>query len=150
MTNKEAAKVFEKCIELNDRMTFCINEGSPLYNACMKAIELLKAEPCDDAVSRAMVLDLKQTFYDNAGYETEYVDIEDIKALPPVTPKQKTGKWIYETGHFGNDMYDDSWYHIYRCSECGRTVEIDSQQYNKVAEKYPYCHCGAKMEGAIK
>jgi len=42
MTNTEAIEVFEKCIELNDRMTFCINEGSPLYNACQVAIEALK------------------------------------------------------------------------------------------------------------
>jgi hypothetical protein len=48
--------------------------------------------PCDDAISRQAVLDCQQIFYDNAGYKTYYVDIEDIKDLPLVYPQEP--KWI--------------------------------------------------------
>jgi len=57
------------------------------YRHFQMAIKALEQEPCDDAISRKAVLNLKQTFYDNAGYETDYVDIEDIKDLPPVYPQ---------------------------------------------------------------
>ena len=59
-----------------------IKNGTPL-----KKHDTEEQEPCDDCISRRAVLYLKQTFYDNAGYKTDYVDIEDIKELPPVYPK---------------------------------------------------------------
>lgn len=34
---------------------------------------------------------------------------------------------------------------IYYCSECGRYVEDDG--INNPNEFFPYCHCGAKMDG---
>jgi hypothetical protein len=34
---------------------------------------------------------------------------------------------------------------IYYCSECGRYVEYDG--INNPNEFFPYCHCGAKMNG---
>lgn len=62
-----------------------------------------------------------------------------IKALPSVTPKPKTGHWI---------MTDDTnWYDAYfKCSCCGREIGIPYDLRNQVINKYPYCHCGAKME----
>ncbi len=35
---------------------------------------------------------------------------------------------------------------IYYCSECGRHIE-DGSQSQKPQEFFPYCHCGAKMDG---
>lgn len=35
---------------------------------------------------------------------------------------------------------------IFYCSECGRQVEEDSYKPNP-SEQFPYCHCGAKMDG---
>lgn len=32
----------------------------------------------------------------------------------------------------------------YQCSECGRTIMANNQNPNI---KFPYCHCGAKMDG---
>lgn len=49
-----------------------------------------------------------------------------LKQLPPVTPKQRTGKWIKITNT------------LYKCDQCG-AVQL----------KGNYCKdCGAKMEGA--
>ena len=37
------------------------------------------------------------------------------------------------------------------CSECGRKVEgisvEDAINYRKLCGEYPYCHCGARMDG---
>lgn len=39
----------------------------------------------------------------------------------------------------------------FECSECGRTVDASNDYFAKptehIAKKYPYCHCGAKMDG---
>lgn len=39
----------------------------------------------------------------------------------------------------------------FACSECSREVKATNDYFGKptkhVAKKYPYCHCGAKMEG---
>ena len=61
----------------------------------------------------------------------------------------KHGRWIERHGQsylvhpmkydeYGNPVLQN--YISYECSECGR----------KASEPYPYCHCGAKMEGGKK
>ena len=84
----------QKCLYLiaeNMRMDKSISkEGYEYFQQATKALEqepTTKNNLAVDCISRQAVLNFKQTFHDNAGYETEYVDIEDIKALPPVTPK---------------------------------------------------------------
>ena len=86
---------------------------------------------CDDAISRQMVLDKAVYTETEEGWSGRTVDVKDIEALPPVAPQQKIGKWI---------IVDDCEHFIAKCSECGR-IE-DSRMINK----YPYCHCGAKMQ----
>lgn len=43
------------------------------------------------------------------------------------------------------------WNSVFVCSLCGRRETIaESESYNsqlKMPRKYPYCHCGAKMDG---
>lgn len=43
------------------------------------------------------------------------------------------------------------WNSVFVCSVCGRRETIaESESYNsqlKMPKKYPYCHCGAKMDG---
>ena len=164
MTNKEAINWIALLIETMRKETRGNNPDpeykDEVYEALKMGIALLKAEPCEDAVSRADVKKIAKEMYLEVGkMELDVHTISDcvsytaskcrqalvdkLNSLPPVLPKQKTGKWAYDGGR---DMYDGKWYHIYKCSECGRTVSIDSQQYDKLTEVYPYCHCGAKME----
>ena len=76
-------------------------------------------EPCEDAVSRADVLecfaDLYDTFEDcSKGIINElHRKFEDLRTLPSVTPKRKTGQWL------------DNYQYGYKCSECGAYLEID-------------------------
>ena len=74
-----------------------------------------------------------------------------IKALPPVKPVQKTGKWIKCYTEEGYDTYADRFeFATYKCSECGRTIHDvgigTNNPYGKKIEDYPYCHCGSKNE----
>lgn len=94
-------------------------------------------QPCEDAVSRQAVLDLATTIKtdDYSGNEImEVVEVEDIKALPPVTPKEKTGRWeVYEVVDFGEWKGTEK----YKCSECGEEVGVF---------KSNFCpNCGARM-----
>jgi hypothetical protein len=60
-----------------------------------------------------------------------------IKALPSVTPKQKTGRWFY-------DKSIENW----RCSECKETPKTMGYcgSANFMVEHFKFCnHCGAKM-----
>ena len=48
------------------------------------------------------------------------------------------GHWIKEKSIFGWDG------HSYQCSECGRSIHLDTEMED--LDDYPYCHCGAKMQ----
>lgn len=100
-----------------------------------------KVVECEDCISRQATVErlCKVAEFMNEkrnGLGSPYVMaalfIQDNKdEFPTVTPKQKMGHWI---------IVDDCERFIAKCSECGR-IE-DSRMINK----YPYCHCGAKME----
>ncbi len=60
-------------------------------------------------------------------YDQPTVDVEEVRH----------GKWIYR-GHNGKME------HVFECSVCERWMFTDFPKY--VAEEYPYCHCGARMD----
>ena len=100
-------------------------------------------EPCEDAVSRLAALDSIKKCTDI--YVTNLPPMMDkseaykaISKLPSVTPKRKIGRWIEEQRGIKVTLY--------KCSECGRTV-MDDTGYD-VAKDYPFCHCGAEMNGS--
>ncbi len=43
-----------------------------------------------------------------------------------------------------------SYNNTYKCSECGRLLVDITDGLKMVAKHYPYCHCGAKMDGERK
>ncbi len=91
----------------------------------------------DDLISRQAAIDyLLDALYDLD--EEDYVDEEfieeELKRVPSVQPKQKTGRWIY--------MKDcEDWF----CSNC-KDIFILLEGTPK-DNNYNYCpNCGAKME----
>lgn len=40
-----------------------------------------------------------------------------------------------------------AWHTRYSCSVCGRSIEICVEDKKDGLHQYPYCHCGAKMDG---
>lgn len=69
---------------------------------------------------------LKALAYDRDQYNKGYHDAEP-----------KVGKWIRITQGLVVEKY--------ACSVCGRVIE-DGESEALLFIKYPYCHCGAKME----
>jgi len=97
------------------------------YSEVEEIIKTLSAEPCEDCISREKAL--KCFTWTNSKGDAW----TGIKNLPPVTPKQKMGRWEY-TGTYDEDG-------MLECSVCRR--EVDPSCYH-----YKFCPmCGAKMEG---
>lgn len=59
-------------------------------------------------------------------------------AIKALEQEPKTGHWIRITN--GGAMKQ-----MYICSECRRRIEDDGIEA-LITIKYPYCHCGARME----
>lgn len=88
----------------------------------------------EDAISRQAVLKLVNSDWKYEGLES------DIENLPPVTPQQKSGKWITK---IKSDLRGDMWPTNPKCSECG-----GEPYYSNTIYSYKFCpYCGAKMEG---
>lgn len=103
-------------------------------------------EPCDDAISREDTLKamIEQLGIRNEDYliPAEATLYKVVKNMPPVTPQQKTGRWIaYEV------RLPDRTILNYRCSACGRKlIGYNTETLNEA----PFCHCGAKMQEAVE
>ena len=104
-----------------------------------------KQEPCEDAISRQAVDEIKELMTDINGNTVYAVRMSDIRQLQSVTPQQKTGYWI-EIAQYSDGK------HKIECSECKSHI-FDRGHANSfnVKNKYKYCpNCGAKMESEGK
>lgn len=82
----------------------------------------------------------------------KWLDEEPTLDLAPVVH----GEWtlvekFFTYGEEGE--VDSDWYLV--CSECGRKVPVYEYwppdiDIKKLTKDYPYCHCGAKMDGGKK
>lgn len=110
-------------------------DGSELAKAFNYLWEkYVEQEPCEDAISRQEAVEAFQMFreYESNRSNKGWVNrIETVlNQLPPVTPQQKTGHWIF---------VDKAHEHAH-CSECdyGNVDLLNGRPHN-------YCpHCGAK------
>lgn len=84
------------------------------------------------------------------------VRISSIEAAPTIDPDslRPKGRWeihCRSTYDSWTQETDEEFY--LECSECKRQVwDVDymaaqNDDRQKLIEKYPYCHCGCKMEG---
>ena len=130
MTNAEAIEHLKDILDdvPNDK---CID----WIEALNKAIEVLRQEPCEDAISRAKALEMLGDEPENwTDTEREIQEVNDyrwfksiLEDLPPVTPQPKIGHWVR---HKENCCYN-------KCSIC---------EYEHCKESN-YCpNCGAKMK----
>ena len=60
-----------------------------------------------------------------------------LKVEPADVAPVRHGKWLPIV----------SYNSTYKCSECGRLLVDITDGLKMVAKHYPYCHCGAKMDG---
>lgn len=72
----------------------------------------------------------------------------EIEGLPPADVEPvRHGRW--------NIWVSDECTLFLECSVCGRKVDnidlhnlLEAGKYGEACRRYPYCHCGAKMQGA--
>lgn len=98
-------------------------------------------EPCEDAVSRAFMCELGATCIAKPDGNGDLIALGRIDMLPPVTPKQRTGKWIDDGSELGC-----------QCSECGKSLDeyIHATECMTLIEIPKFCpNCGVKMEGDV-
>lgn len=90
-----------------------------------------------DTIYRQAAIDVAKQYW----YKPDIA--KSLEELPSAQPKIKTGHWVLNDNQ-GVQVVGHLTYH---CSECGR--EISSKYHGKISllKEYPYCHCGAKMEG---
>ena len=110
------------------------------------AIKALEQQPCEDCISRQMVIDsIRNYFHDEYYQRTSIQDCRDcliedvIKSLPSVTPIRSKGEWKY-------DKTIQNW----RCSKCNETPKtlgyVGTKEF--MTEHFKFCnHCGADMRG---
>lgn len=104
------------------------------------AIDALKQELCEDAISRQAVLEQINCWIGSGEYRytnaTDYLN-KRIKALQAVNLQEKVGYWMpieYPTGVEAFGVKEMSAQEL-QCSECGKTVDISDGDF-----KYcPYC-----------
>lgn len=136
MTREEAIKM------LKSKMDGHMDTSYEWAETVRMAIKALEQEPCEDAISRAdarhLIAETNRKALGCISTKAFKILYDGMDALPPVTPQPKTGHWI---------MTDDTnWYDAYfKCSCCGREIGMPYDLRNQVINKYPYCHCGAKM-----
>lgn len=73
-------------------------------------------------------------------YLIKKLEYEAIDMVIEALENQKIGHWIRQRGILG-------FANTYECSVCGRTIYAEIEDD---LEDYPYCHCGARMEGEKK
>lgn len=113
--------------------------GEKYGEALSMAMEALKREPCEDAISRQAVLNKILKFSVTAGRNVSVKGLwTEVNDLPSVTPQPKAGHWILADEQNKEDVENDNYRFI--CSKC---------QYSDNHAKgtiVPYCwNCGAKM-----
>lgn len=118
-----------------------------MNEACGEIIKALEQQPCEDAISRADLIEK---------YEERFIELQKahqmdkqlginwcintLKEMPPVTPTRKKGKWEkYGIPRAGEQHY--------QCTNCKNYVNFGMWgSYYK--RDFKYCpHCGAEMDG---
>lgn len=135
MTREEAISVLKVLASFQGVMEYLEQHSVSVQDACNMAIQALSQEPID-AISREAVIEwLKAKDIIKLSSQEETAR-KELKALPPVTPQQKYGKWITHRGYNADGFGIE-----YSCSKCNEWVE----------EKSRYCpNCGAKMESEVQ
>lgn len=103
-----------------------------------KDLDIRKQIDTELALKKEITKDLQHLI---TGREIKHFIIADDEVInKKLTEERKVGKWIKEEDTLEWDG------HSYQCSICGRSIHLDTEVED--LEDYPYCHCGAEMEGS--
>lgn len=138
MTREDKIKALER-----EREYMISHGGDSQAKALADAIELMRREPCEDAVSRKQVVEWLQRASDDS---IQHAIDSNMEFISSVTPTRKKGRWIYTPQKRLVDETDEGpVYEVQEkcsCSACGADFG-----YCKVDDNY--CkYCGAEMGGS--
>lgn len=89
-------------------------------------------EPCEDAISRQEAINVVHRYFEHYLQLNDDICLDGLRSLPSVTPKGKTGRWIFKNDNIAIPMG------YYQCSEC---------EEGKVLHKDNFCPtCGMRMQ----
>lgn len=100
-------------------------------------------------IERGAVLALKQPI---GAYGMDICSAE-VKEIPTADVVEvRHGVWIED---YTRQFFDESYETGYHCSRCNRTVAVAHELYDTkgrglLHNLFPYCHCGAKMDGGAE
>ena len=94
-----------------------------------------------DAISRQAAIRINELHHGQMPNHINHEIWEELKGLPSVTPKQRTGHWISSTGEPVEIKYGSPVRSCW-CSECGEWL-VGSDEYECKGKFCP--NCGAKM-----
>ena len=135
---REEVKSCIGTIEMLQRLAYNIHGVMDVVDAdnCKNIIKALEKEPCEDCISRQEAINCATL------NEFRYKIVEDIKTLPSVTPKEKTGRWI----SFGiQGEIDGQIVRAFTCSKCG-AISIFRVSNGNIVNGDLCPNCGAKMQ----
>lgn len=96
-----------------------------------------------DYISREAAIEaIKRQFLDTADARDIPLSsaLVDVDAIPSADVEEvRHGRWIRVTKNVIDPI-------VYRCDVCGRTMKYEGVPA-LVSIRYPYCHCGARMDG---
>lgn len=144
MTREEAIEIIEsECYVFSP---FNLDRSTRINTALDMMINALEQEPCEDAISRKALLNMYECLDEDSRVYSGQV-VRDIKALPPVTPTRKKGKWI-DTKEISMNSRGQIVHEVI-CSECNGI-----SYFRGIDGKYigaNLCsNCGAEMEKGEK
>ena len=126
--------ILETSFVANEEMIFKSSaKDLKVTNAMFKLIDAIHAASflfeSDDAVSRQAVLKINENHHGEMPNHINFEIWNEIKALPPVLPKRKHGKWTTKTGSMQMT-----------CSCCNKDTWYSGRN------DYVFCpNCGAEM-----
>lgn len=73
------------------------------------------------------------------GYRQRDREVREAIINAPTVEREK-GEWIPITQPWADTQ-------IFRCTCCGRHIEVPQYEVNTLTLRFPFCHCGANMRG---
>ena len=104
----------------------------------------------NDLISRSALLEFA---HNHVGGTVDCNDIARFLAVDAEVVRH--GKWIVKCETHGGPYDDGQWKEwMALCSECGRIICLDDfecakDNVGKEIAKFPYCHCGCKMDAEV-
>lgn len=138
----EELKILKEDYWEDDGYGYATAECQKTITALDMAIEALEQKPCEDCISRQAVLDINEHHHGQMPNHINHEIWNEIKALPSVTPKEKTGRWI----SFGiQGEIDGQIVRAFTCSKCG-AISIFRVSNGNIVNGDLCPNCGAKMQ----